>query len=113
MSESQQQRSAEVEHQFHHYHGNVIPWYVRLIDFLHQMGVRNIHVDSDGYVEELLPLWVRLGVTGIFPLEVQAGNDPLRVRSRFPRLQLLGLSIMHRRLKLQGFQVRIMPHRYY
>jgi hypothetical protein len=66
------------------------PWYVRMIDFLHRLGVRNIHVDSDGYVEELLPLWVRLGVTGIFPLEIQAGNDPLRVRSRFPRLQILG-----------------------
>ncbi|MBN1837848.1 MAG: hypothetical protein JW820_18470, partial [Spirochaetales bacterium] len=39
---------------------------------------------------ELIPLWERLGVTGIFPLEIQAGNDPLRIRARFPRLQLLG-----------------------
>jgi hypothetical protein len=66
------------------------PWYIRMIDYLHEMGIRNIHVDSDGYVEELIPLWVRLGVTGIFPLEIQAGNDPLRVRERFPGLQLLG-----------------------
>ncbi len=70
--------------------GFLKPWYLRMIDFLHQLGVRNIHVDSDGNVEELLPLWVELGVTGIFPLEIQAGNDPLRVRSRFPRLQILG-----------------------
>ena len=30
MSDSQQ-RSAELEHQFHHYRGNEIPWYVRLM----------------------------------------------------------------------------------
>lgn len=66
------------------------PYYVRFIDFFRQHGVRNIHVDSDGYIEELIPLWWELGVTGVFPIERQAGNDPLRIRRRFPRLQLLG-----------------------
>lgn len=66
------------------------PCYRRMVDYLRQLGVENIHVDSDGYIEELIPLWVELGVTGVFPLERQAGNDPLRVRARFPRLQLLG-----------------------
>ena len=28
---SDEKRSAEEEHQFHHYTGNVIPWYVRLM----------------------------------------------------------------------------------
>jgi uroporphyrinogen decarboxylase len=31
-----------------------------------------------------------LGVTGLFPIERQAGNDPLAIRRAFPRLQLLG-----------------------
>jgi hypothetical protein len=66
------------------------PYYRRIIDFFRQLGVENIHVDSDGYVEELIPLWVELGVTGIFPMERKAGNDLLAVRGRFPRLQLLG-----------------------
>ena len=30
MAESQQ-RSAELEHQFHHYRGSDIPWYVRVM----------------------------------------------------------------------------------
>lgn len=30
MAESQQ-RSAELEHQFHHYRSNDIPWYVRVM----------------------------------------------------------------------------------
>ena len=66
------------------------PFYVRMVDFLKQHGVENIHVDSDGYIEELIPLWVELGVTGLFPMERKAGNDLLRVRRRFPRLQMLG-----------------------
>jgi hypothetical protein len=66
------------------------PYYVRMIDFLRQAGVQNIHVDCDGYIEELIPLWVELGVTGVFPMERKAGNDLLRIREHFPRLQLLG-----------------------
>jgi len=68
----------------------LVPYYRRLIDFFRQHRVENILVDSDGYIEELIPLWWQLGVTGIFPIERQAGNDPLRIRRRFPRLQLLG-----------------------
>jgi uroporphyrinogen decarboxylase len=66
------------------------PCYRRLIDFFRQHRVQNILVDSDGYIEELIPLWWKLGVTGVFPIERQAGNDPLAIRRRFPRLQLLG-----------------------
>jgi Uroporphyrinogen decarboxylase (URO-D) len=66
------------------------PYYVRMIDFLKQGGVQNIHVDCDGFIEELIPLWVDLGVTGVFPMERKAGNDLLRIRRSFPRLQLLG-----------------------
>ncbi len=66
------------------------PCYRRLLDFFHQHRVENILVDSDGYIERLIPLWWELGVTGLFPIERQAGNDPLAIRRAFPRLQLLG-----------------------
>jgi hypothetical protein len=66
------------------------PYYRRLIDFFRQHGISNIHVDSDGYIEDLIPLWVDLGVTGVFPMERKAGNDLERIRRRFPRLQMLG-----------------------
>lgn len=66
------------------------PYYVRIIDFFKQYGLKNIHVDSDGFIEDLIPLWTEVGVTGIFPVEVQAGNDLLRIRQNHPELQLLG-----------------------
>jgi uroporphyrinogen decarboxylase len=66
----------------------LIPYYVRFIDFLHQYGVGNILVDSDGLVEELIPLWLEAGVSGLFPME--AMNDALKIRERYPRLQMMG-----------------------
>jgi len=64
------------------------PYYVRFIDFLKQYKVKNIIVDSDGLIEELIPLWVELGVTGIFPME--AVNDIIKIRNEFPGLQIIG-----------------------
>ena len=64
------------------------PHYTRFIDFAGQFGVKNIIVDCDGLIEELIPLWAGVGVTGFFPLE--AVNDIIKIREEFPKLQLLG-----------------------
>jgi uroporphyrinogen decarboxylase len=66
------------------------PYYSVLVDFFKQYGIHNIYVDSDGYVEELLPLWDEVGVNGLFPFERQAGNDLRRIREAFPGLQMFG-----------------------
>jgi uroporphyrinogen decarboxylase len=64
------------------------PCYVRFADFVHQYGIKYIFVDCDGLVDELIPLWVRCGVTGIFPVE--AVNDIVSIREAFPELRLMG-----------------------
>ncbi|MHB1346491.1 MAG: uroporphyrinogen decarboxylase family protein [Candidatus Humimicrobiaceae bacterium] len=66
------------------------PYYLKLIDFLKQYGIKNIIVDSDGYVEELIPLFIDCGVTGMLPFEIAAGNDIIRIRKDYPEFQLLG-----------------------
>ncbi len=66
----------------------MMPYYLEYIDFLHQFNVRNIIVDCDGLIDELIPLWVEAGVTGIFPIE--AVNDILKIRKEFPELVLMG-----------------------
>jgi uroporphyrinogen decarboxylase len=66
------------------------PFYKRLIDFAKSKGVKYHIVDSDGFVEDLIPLFLEVGMTGIQPFEVRAGNDIERVRDRFPSLQILG-----------------------
>lgn len=68
----------------------MLPAYRRLVGFLRQHGVRNFFVDTDGRVDELVPLFLEAGMTGMYPFEVQAGNDIREYRERYPRLQILG-----------------------
>jgi len=62
----------------------ILPYYKKLISYLKNIGIKNIWVDSDGNLQELIPLFLEGGVTGIFPFEVQAGNDVRKIHSDFP-----------------------------
>lgn len=65
--------------------------YKKLTGFIRDHGVDLIIVDSDGYAEPLIPLWMEGGVNGIYPIERAASMDPVRLRNRFGReLRLLG-----------------------
>jgi hypothetical protein len=66
------------------------PYYLRLTGFLKSRGIKNIIVDSDGFVEELIPLLESVGVSGLFPVEKQAGNNLFRIRKNHPGFALLG-----------------------
>ncbi len=64
------------------------PYTARLVDFARQHHVPSIVVDCDGRIDELVPSWVKAGVTGLFPVE--AVNDIVAMRREYPRLQLIG-----------------------
>ena len=64
------------------------PCYVEFIDFLKQYNIENIIVDCHGLIDELIPLWIEVGVNGIFPIE--AVNDLVKFRDQYPKLKLLG-----------------------
>ncbi|MGQ9544080.1 MAG: uroporphyrinogen decarboxylase family protein [Candidatus Bathyarchaeia archaeon] len=66
------------------------PFYKRLTSFLIENGVDVIFVDSDGYVHGLIPLWIECGVNGTWPLEINAGNDPIKLRREYPNFILSG-----------------------
>ena len=48
-------------------------------------GVSVLEVDSDGFVGELIPLWIESGLNACSPLEVAAGCDINDFRRRFGR----------------------------
>ncbi len=50
---------------------------------LRAAGCPVVSVDSDGFIEELIPLWVEAGVNVCEPIEVAALNDIVSFRSRF------------------------------
>jgi uroporphyrinogen decarboxylase len=64
------------------------PYYLEFIDYLGQYGIEHIFVDCDGLIDELIPLWVDVGVNGIFPIE--AVNDLGKIRHDYPELKLMG-----------------------
>ncbi len=66
----------------------MMPYYLRLIDFLKQYRIKNIIVDCDGLIGELIPLWLEAGVTGLFPFE--AVNDIVQIRQEYPSLKMMG-----------------------
>lgn len=66
------------------------PCYKRIIDYLKKKGLKHFIVDTDGNVSELIPLFLEVGITGMYPFEVQAGNDILDIRKKYPSFQILG-----------------------
>jgi len=63
----------------------MVPRYRRVTDVARSKGVEVIFVDSDGNVEELIPLWLESGINGVYPMEVAAGMDVGALRRRFGR----------------------------
>lgn len=57
--------------------------YRRLVRAIKDAGVPVVLVDSDGYIGELIPLWIEAGVDGTWPIEIAAGNDPVSYRKRY------------------------------
>lgn len=67
----------------------MLPRYKRLTTFLRTHWIDVIFVDSDGNVNELVPLWLEGGVNGLLPLEVQAGMDPRVLMRKYGKNILL------------------------
>jgi hypothetical protein len=65
------------------------PYYRELVPRLAERGIPVI-VDTDGDVTLLVPWLQEVGVTGVLPLERQAGVDGMALRERFPGLRMVG-----------------------
>ena len=59
------------------------PAYERWVDEARAAGVAIIDMDSDGKVDELIPIWIDSGINVCDPIEVAAGNDLVAYRATF------------------------------
>ena len=66
------------------------PYYKKLTGFLRSKGVNIILLDTDGDCNELIPLFLEAGITGLYPMEASAGMDVLAAKKKYPNLQILG-----------------------
>jgi hypothetical protein len=61
----------------------LFPCWRTWFEVMRAAGVPVIEVDSDGYIGDLIPLWIEAGAHANRPLEVAAGNDLPAFRSQF------------------------------
>ncbi len=61
----------------------LMPCWIKWGRIIHEAGVPVYAMDSDGFIEELIPLWIESGVNCCDPIEVAAGNDINRYRKKF------------------------------
>ena len=63
----------------------LLPVWSRWGEIVRRAGVPLYGMDSDGYVGELIPLWIEAGINVCDPMEVAAGNDIVAFRRQFGR----------------------------
>ena len=63
----------------------LVPAYKEWVAAAKASGCDIVEVDSDGYVGELIPIWIESGICCNSPLEVAAGNDAVEYRRIYGR----------------------------
>ena len=63
----------------------LFPAYTKWIPELKKSGCPVVSMDCDGYIGELIPLWIEVGFNCCTPVEVAAGNDIVEFRRRWGR----------------------------
>lgn len=63
----------------------LLPVWTRWGDIVRKAGVPLYGMDSDGFIGELIPLWIEAGINVCDPIEVAAGNDIVAFRRTFGR----------------------------
>ncbi len=67
-----------------HFKQYLVPNYRRITDQLRAHGCDVVWLDSDGCIDDLIPLWLDAGVNCMFPIEVGAwGGDPVKYRQQY------------------------------
>ncbi len=70
-----------------------MPRYRQITDLLRSQGVDILHVDSDGNIDELIPLWMEVGVNFPWPFEVASGMDGIALRKKYGKDIIIGGNI--------------------
>lgn len=76
----------------------ILPYYKELVPILKAKGTK-VLIDTDGFVEPLIPWFLEGGIQGILPLERMAGVDVNRIRENYPDLIMIGgydKTVMHK-----------------
>ena len=82
------------------------PTYDAWVALAREFGVPIIDMDSDGYIGELIPIWIESGINVCDPIEVAAHNDIVDFRRTFGRTMAYRGGIDKRALAKGGSVMR-------
>jgi uroporphyrinogen decarboxylase len=73
----------------------LFPYYQQLLSNIKARNkdkTKTIHfgVDTDGYIDKVIPLYMEIGMDRTFPIEVASGNDVIEIAKKYPELKLHG-----------------------
>jgi len=63
----------------------LLPTWKVIAEKVKASGCPIVSMDSDGYMVELMPLWIEAGINCCYPVEVAAGNDIVALRRQYGR----------------------------
>jgi len=66
------------------------PAYRQITDLARSIDADVVVVDTDGNIDQLIPLLDQLGVNGLYPAECKAGNELFSLRRQFPEFIFFG-----------------------
>lgn len=84
----------------------LLPAYQRWVPLIKASGCPVVTMDSDGYIAELIPIWIEAGINCCTPIEVAAGNDIVAYRREFGRRMAYIGGIDKRALAAGGEKMR-------
>ncbi|MCM8804287.1 MAG: hypothetical protein NC833_03420 [Candidatus Omnitrophica bacterium] len=61
----------------------LMPVWSQWTSLLKNNGCEIIICDSDGYIGEIIPLWIESGINATIPVEIAAGNNLIEYRKKF------------------------------
>jgi uroporphyrinogen decarboxylase len=82
------------------------PSWTRWSRLLRDAGCPLIDMDSDGFVGELVPIWIESGINVCDPVEVAAGNDIVALRRRHGQAIALRQGVDKRAIAKGGRAIR-------
>ena len=89
----------------------LLPVWRRWGELIKASGCPVYSIDSDGFIGELIPLWIEAGFNHNWPVEAAAGNDIAAYRRKYGRAMAYGGAIDKRALATGGDTIRAELHR--
>ena len=84
----------------------LLPAYERWVPEIRASGCPIVDMDSDGYIGELIPIWIEAGINCCDPIEVAAGNDIVEYRRRFGKKMAFKGGVDKRAIAVGGETMR-------